>query len=527
MSGRNGKNVLFLISHDIGRRFPVYGNNEAMTPHIDRFCREAFHFHNHYCQWPLCGPSRASLFTGCRPPTTQRYDNRPFFDEFRRRTGYEPATLPEAFGNAGYTTRAFGFVYHDAVDGPSWNAGHRQVPEWADENDGYDDVPERLRLGWRTQEAKEVIVRRWRALQAAGVTEEQLDDPATERRARGPAVERYEGPDTGYPDGVAANAAAEWLLGRRGLSNEASSEPFFLAVGFVSGHTPFRAPARDWDRYDREALTLPPYRKAPVGTTEWAEGDSEPSQFYTTDGYTKPWHADEAQSRELLHGHYATVSYTDRQIGIILDALGRSGHGDDTIVVITSDHGFHDGHHGYWGKHNLWEQSLQVPLFVGVPGRPGGRVDAMTEHVDLFPTLCRLAGIPVPDHVDGAAFDGLLTAGGDVSEAAGQRDGDASPASSPRNGAKDRVYAHRRHMWHDRVHAYAEAHTVRTGRYRYTCYIDQDRRVLHEELFDYREDPQERFNLLGSAGGTGGAVGGPPEEFLSDLRADLQRFSLK
>ncbi|MDA3948321.1 MAG: sulfatase [Spirochaeta sp.] len=511
MSQFNGPNVLFLISHDIGRRFSTYGNKETATPVIDEFVQGAFRFHNHYCQWPLCGPSRANLFTGCRPPTTQRYDNRPFFGEFRERTGYSPATLPEAFGNAGYTTRAFGFVYHDAVDEPSWNAGHRQIPEWSDRNDGFDDVPERLRRGWRTREAKELIARRWKALEADGVTEEQLDDPATERRARGPAVERYDGPDTGYPDGVVAEAAAEWLLRRDDGAGGPGYQPFFLAVGFISGHTPFRAPARDWDRYDRASLTLPPYREPPVGSPEWASGDSEPSQFYTTDGYTKPWRADEAQSRELLHGHYATVSYTDRQVGIILTALKESGHAEDTIVVITSDHGFHDGHHGYWGKHNLWEQSLQVPLYVRLPGRSGGRIDAMTEHIDLFPTLCRLAGLPVPDHVEGTSFAELLTGGSDTHHGAGQPE-----------TAKDRVYAHRRHMWHDRIQAYAEAHTVRTKRYRYTCYLDEQRDTVHEELFDYIEDPEERYNLLVDTGN----VTKPPDNLVSELRVDVRRFRL-
>jgi len=480
--GQDAWNVLFLVSHDIGRRFGAYDNREVYSPVIDRFAREAYRFDGHYCQWPLCGPSRANLFTGCRPPTTHRYDNRPFFGPFRERTGFSPVTIPEAFARAGYSTRAFGFVYHDAVDPPSWNAGHTQVPEWADTGDGYDDIPEQLRLGWRSTAAKELIRQRWQALAATGVTPEDLADPdrgpATERGARGPGVERFDGPDTAYPDGIVAAKTAAWLRERKHEEG-----PFFLAAGFVSGHTPFRAPAQDWDRYDREALTLPPFREPPADSPPWTEGDSEPSQFYTTHGYTRSWHADEEQARELLHGHYATISYTDRQIGTILAALDESGEAERTIVVITSDHGFHDGHHGYWGKHNLWEQSLQVPLLIRVPDGAGeGKVaatagmgvSALTEHIDIFPTLCELTGIAVPPHVEGRSFAHLFP--------------------EPEGSHKDAVFAHRRHMWHDRIQAYAEAHTVRTERYRYTRYLADDRSIIFEELFDYRTDPDERVN---------------------------------
>lgn len=487
-------NVLFLISHDIGRRFGAYGNKEIVTPHIDAFADGAFRFDAHYCQWPLCGPSRATIFTGCRPPTTRRYDNRPFFASFRERTGFNPATLPEAFRVAGYRTAAFGFVYHDRVDPPSWSDGHLQVPEWTDpptseaEADLFAEVPEQLLQGWRSREAKVLVRERWRALAARGITPADLTDPAIERAARGPAVERFAGPDESYPDGIATAAALEWLQayaegGAVGsVDPQADPErspgaaPFFLALGFVAGHTPFRAPARDWDAYDPAGLTLPSYREPPEGSPEWASGDSEPAQFYTTHGYDLPWRSDETQTRELLHGHYAAITYTDRQIGRVLDALQRTGMADNTIVVITSDHGFHDGHHGYWGKHNLWDQSLQVPLLLRVPrGDGGGTVDALTEHIDLYPTLCDLADVPVPEHLEGLSFAPIL--------------------HGRTQQHKNAVFAHRRHMWHDRLQVYSEAHTVRTDRYRYTRYLDQRGEPIYEELFDYRKDPEERRNL--------------------------------
>lgn len=467
-------NLLFLISHDIGRRFGCYGDPNAYTPAIDRFARTALRFDGHYCQWPLCGPSRASLFTGCRPLTIGRYNNQPFFAPYRERTGYKPATLPEAFRIAGYQTKAFGFLFHDAVDEPSWSGGHLQVAQWADDDPEFSHVPTSLLAGWRSRGGKELVRKRWERLAASGVKESDLTDPVVARAARGPAIERFDGPDSCYPDGVVTDKVVDWLGNRH-------TAPFFCAVGLVAGHTPFRAPATDWDRYDPLALRLPANRKPPVGTPEWVVGDSEPAQFYTTQGYSLPWSATEAESLQLLHGHLATITYTDRQIGRILCALEQAGLDDSTIVVITSDHGFSDGEHGYWGKHNCWERSFQVPLLIRVPAgsegfTSGGRAThALTEHIDLFPTLCELCNLSLPLHIEGSSFLSVFNA--------------------PDQGHKDAVFASRKPMWHDRLQVYDLARTVRTDRYRFTGYMDENGATLYEELFDYLLDPQERENV--------------------------------
>ena len=541
MAGDKGpnrpSNVLFIVSHDIGKRFGCYGDPQAVTPTVDAFARGAYRFDNHFCQWPLCGPSRANLFTGCRPPTTRRFDNQPFFAPFRGRIESRPVTLPEAYRLAGYDTGAFGFVYHDEVDPPSWSEGHRKVEEWSDGESEFSDVPAELLRGWRTEEAKALVRRRWRAMEARGVTAADLADPAVARGARGPAVERFDGPDEAYPDGVVARDAAAWIRRRRnrgGVRAEgdtgqpsgadqvvhvdhrpevhddrrsqygAREKPFFLAVGFVSGHTPFRAPARDWDLYDPQELRLPENQQPPAGSPEWVAGDSEPAQYYTTQGYSLPWRANKDEAKELLHGHYATVSYTDRQIGKLLTALEEAGLADSTVVVITSDHGFSDGHHGYWGKHNLWDESFKVPLLVRVPGRPGGVVAGLTEHVDLFPSLCQFGGLPVPDHLEGESFSAALA--GDSSAVAGWR-------------GKEAVYGHRRHMWHDRLQMYEEAVTVRTKRHRLTRYFDTESTVMFQELFDYDRDPEERENLAAATAGGAGEL--PP-----DTRATIDELAI-
>lgn len=465
------RNVLFVINHDFGRRFGCYNDPNAHTPTIDALAERGMRFDSHWCQVPLCGPSRASLFTGCMPTTTGRFNNQPFFAEWRARTGFSPATLPESFRSAGYRTAAFGFVYHDAVDAGSWSDGHIQVPEWSDEDPAYRHVPPQLLAGWRTIEARELVRRRWEEMAGAGYGPEAADDPVLSRGARGPAVERVTGPDESYPDGVATDRAVEWL-------ERAGQQPFFCAVGFIAGHTPFRAPARDWDRYDRAGLVLPRFNERPVGSPSWAGGDSEPAQFYTTHGYTRPWRPDGAQLRELLHGHFATLSYWDRQIGRLLAALERGGHAEDTVVVVTTDHGFHDGEHGYVGKHNMWDASLGVPLVVSGPGvAAGAAAAAMTAHVDLYPTLCDACGLAVPKHLEGRSFAHLFGA--------------------PEGSHRTIVPSWRRPMWHDREQVYDLAVSLRDRRHRWTRYLDTDGATITEELFDYESDPLETTNCAG------------------------------
>jgi len=226
------------------------------------------------------------------------------------------------------------------------------------------------------------------------------------------------------------------------------------------------------------------FRQPPSGSPKWVSGDYEPAQYSTRNGYEKPRRADEEQSRELMHGHYASISYIDAQVGRILEALKVRNLYENTLVVLTSDHGFHDGEHGYWGKHNLWDASLSVPLLIRLAGGHhdsitsdkaiGSHVTALTEHVDIYPTLCDLCGLAKPDWLEGDSLLPLI--------------------EDPGRPWKQAVFAHRKHMWHDRLKVYDIAHTVRTGRYRYSEYLDGKGEVLYKELFDYREDPLEEEN---------------------------------
>ena len=366
--------------HDIGRRYGCFGNPQVVSPHIDLLADESIRFQNHFCQWPLCGPSRANIFSGCRPLTTERYDNQPFFPAFRKRRGADFRSLPELFRLHGYRTFGSGLVFHDVDDPPSWSEGFSGPLSPAEQRPWLRAAQEASPNPWFNHDSFQIIEERLNRLRDLGLDEDQLRRPENLRRFRGPAVEAGDTGDEAYFDRQAADKALAWIdSAGRGRANGA---PLFLAVGFSAGHLPFNCPRRYWDLYDRSTLKLPAYRQPPQGSPEWVEGDSEPVQYYTQTGYQQPWHADPAQSLELLHGHYAVISYIDALVGRILEALRSRGLYDNTLVVLTSDHGFHDGQHGYWGKHNLWDASLAVPLLLRLPsaakavmraGSPGHR----------------------------------------------------------------------------------------------------------------------------------------------------------
>jgi iduronate 2-sulfatase len=474
-------NVVFFIMHDIGRRYGCFGNENVLSPHIDALASESLRFENHFCHWPLCGPSRANIFSGLRPLTTERYDNQPFFPGFRKRRGPEFRSLPELFRRNGYRTFGSGLVFHDVDDPPSWSDGFFRPALPGEQRKWIRIAQESSPNPWFNGDSLRLIEERLNRLRDRGLDEEELLRPENLRRFRGPAVEAGDAGDEAYFDGQAVEQALRWIEGYDG------KVPFFLAVGFTAGHLPFNSPRRYWELYDRNSLRLPSNRRPPEGSPEWAEGDSEPVQYYTQSGYDEPWHADEKQSLELLHGHCAAISYIDALVGRTLEALRARGIYERTLVVLTSDHGFHDGEHGYWGKHNLWDTSLAVPLLIRMPasgqggdGRSGGIrtggsvIPALTEHVELYPTLCDLCGLAKPSWLEGKSLLSLLDGTG--------RD------------SKRVVYAHRKHMWHDRLQVYDVAHTVRTQRYRYTVYLDKRGELLYRELFDYQEDPLETEN---------------------------------
>jgi arylsulfatase A-like enzyme len=234
-------------------------------------------------------------------------------------------------------------------------------------------------------------------------------------------------------------------------------------------HLPFNAPKRYWDLYDPQKIPLAPERSAPKGAPRPARTGWNELRGYHGMPRSGPMPAD--TERELIHGYAACVSYVDAMIGRVLDELKRLGLEDDTIVVLWGDHGFKLGDLGMWCKHTNFERDTRVPLIVRAPGMKarGKSTDALTELVDLYPTLCELAGIDLPAHLQGTSFVPLLE----------------DPSRSWKSAAFSQF-----------PRGEVMGYTMRTRHNRYTEWRKlKGGEVVDRELYDHREDPEESKNL--------------------------------
>ena len=366
-------NVLLIIVDDLRPLLGAYGDEIAHTPHMDRLASEGTVFRRAYANWPVCGPSRASLLSGLRPDTTGVY----YIGQRLRSLAPHVVTLPEQFKRSGYHTVSVGKVYHHRDEDPlAWSAPPWQVETSSDNWQGY-GAPETLearRAAWRQ-------------------AREQNPDLDLSQ-VNGPVVESADLPDSAYRDGQVAIRALEEIRAN-------AHRPFFLAVGFVKPHLPFAAPKSYWNLYDRDELRLPSARERPVGSTEIPYIYSE---IHSYPDVAQGEISSETKVRELVHGYFASVSFIDAQIGRLLDALDSQGLRERTIVALVGDHGFHLGEQGIWAKHSLFELSLHTPLIVSATDRLGWgvAVDSPVELVDLPASLVDLAGIE-----SGFSSDGL------------------------------------------------------------------------------------------------------------------------
>jgi len=358
-------NILFIAVDDLRPELGCYGKELISSPHIDRLAAQGTRFDRSYCNIPVCGASRASLMTGLRPARNR------FLSYLTRADEEAPgiSTLPGHFRNNGYVTVSNGKIFHhddDAMD--SW-----------------DEVwhPLSNSISWRDYALQENI------------------DRDTSDRFRGPPFERASVPDTTYKDGKVAEKAIKDLQKLKELD-----KPFFLATGFYKPHLPFNAPEKYWKIYDGK-VTLPVNNHPPAN----APGESLHNfgELRAYAGVPPEGPVTDEFARELIHGYYASVSYTDAQIGKILDELERLELDRTTIVILWGDHGWNLREHGLWCKHCNYETSLHTPLILKVPGTkqvPGSQ--EIVEYVDIYPSLCELAGLELPDHLQGESFRELL-----------------------------------------------------------------------------------------------------------------------
>ncbi len=418
-------NVLFIAVDDLRPELACYGRQHIHSPNIDRLAASGVLFERAYCMVPTCGASRASLMTGIRPARNRFVG----YQTWAEKDAPGITTLNTQFRMNGYFTRSLGKVFHHPAD----HAKGWSEPAWRPKDVPWYRRPENARL------------------------HEQRQTQGS--RTRGPAWESANVDDNAYADGVLAEQAIADL--QRLSSGE---EPFFLAVGFFKPHLPFIAPQKYWELYDHESIDLPdnhhPPKDAPV------ESIHSSGELRAYAGIPAKGPVSEETARNLIHGYYACVSYTDAQIGRLLDELNRLKLADNTIVVLWGDHGWNLGEHTLWCKHSCYETSMQIPLIVRAPGIAGGqRRSSLIETIDLYPTLCELAGLSLPGHLQGQSFAALLV----------------NPDAEWKSAAVGR---------------FGNGDTIRTDRFRLTEYRDGQGKRTSRMLYDHQADPGENANVV-------------------------------
>lgn len=438
-------NVLFISVDDLRPQLGCYGESYMVTPNLDKLASESVLFSRHYVQVPTCGASRRCLLTGLRPSKQIHLTNHVMFETLAVETGNErPETFVHHFRNNGYYTVGIGKISH-SPDGHVYTDKKERTDRLELPNSWDEMLAEPG--PWKTGN---------RAIFAYAGGINRIDE-----KKQVPPYERGEVDDMGYPDGSHASLALTKL---RQLNKQ--KRPFFLAVGFYKPHLPFNAPAKYWDLYQRENISLSPNSYMPVNVDSASLHNS-----YEFNNYRKGKERaklgvplSDEYARLIRHGYFACVSYIDAQIGKILEELKSLELDRNTIIVLWGDHGWHLGDHTVWGKHTCFERSLRSAFIIRAPGIgvSGNVSDDLIETIDIYPTLCELCGIEIPLGIDGRSIVSLLM--------------------NPESGGKDAVYGY-----------YNSGISMRTDRYRLTVYSRNGKRVF--ELFDHLNDPNETVNM--------------------------------
>jgi choline-sulfatase len=419
--GAERLNVLFLICDDLNCDLGCYGHSMVQTPNIDRLAKRGVRFENAYCQYPLCGPSRASFMTGLYPDQTLVRRNAIYIREHIPNV----QTVSQMYRNRGYFATRIGKIYHYNVPKHIGTSGHDDPYSWdyTINPRGRDKDDEDLIFSLRPGSFGGTLS--W--LAADGRAEEQTD-------------------------GIAATEAVRVLQ-----RFAESGQPFFLAVGLYRPHTPFVAPKKYFDMYPPGEIVVPPVPDGYLDTLPEPARRSisrKKEQFNLADDL----------ARQAIQAYFASITFADDQLGRILDALDSTGLTENTIVLFTSDHGYHMGEHGHWQKTTLFENAARVPLIIAGPGvdAVGQTAKTPAEMVDFYPTLAELSGLEAPDNISGVSLVPAL------------KDASAMVRESA-------------------LTQYANGYSIRTAQYRYTQWGADG--ADGAELYDHADDPQEMVNL--------------------------------
>jgi choline-sulfatase len=420
-------NVLFIISDDLtATAVSSYENKVCETPNIDILASEGTKFTSAYSQYPVCGPSRASMLTGYYPSATTTYG----YVSGRKNIGKERATLPQLFKNNGYYTARVSKIYHMGVpiDIENGSNGTDDEASWTE------------RFNSKGSE--------WKAEGEAELVQGNPDGTIERKGGNVMTIVKAAGDDLAHSDGKTAQKAIE-------LIKHHKEKPFFLAVGFVRPHVPFVAPKKYFEPYPFEEIELPKKVK-----DDWDDIPKRGINYVTS----KNAQMNLEQEKKAIAAYYASVSYMDAQVGKVLKTLKDEGLEENTIVVFTSDHGFHLGEHDFWMKVSLHEESVRVPMIIKVPGKAPTVCNSFTELLDIYPTLASLAGLQYSKHIQGKDLTPIL--------------------KNPNKKVRNMAFS---------VSQGGKTFLIRTKKWAYIQY-DEDA-TSGIELFDMERDPQQFTNL--------------------------------
>jgi arylsulfatase A-like enzyme len=409
-------NILFLAVDDMRPLLGCYGDTQVVSPNIDKLAANGTVFSNAHCQWAVCGPSRVSIMTSLMPETTGVMG-------FRQMRSKIPdlVTLPQYLIANGYETTGIGKIYD-----------YRTVDDKFDERSW--SIPYHSHAGTK------------KMLHAKG----------------NPPAGIFDGPVEEHADYQVAQGGIA-LIKRLAQSDK----PFFLGVGFYKPHLPLVAPRKYWDLYERETFQIQPFQKHAANADPRTYTTS--SEMRTYIDIPEGGLAEEDQ-KHIIHGYYACVSFIDDLVGQVLAELQANNLEKNTIVILWGDHGFHLGDHGQWAKHTNIEQTSRVPLIIYDPRQKNviGKTGTPVQFLDVYPTLCDLAGITIPDQCQGKSLAPVIT------------------------GAKKHVHHGVVTMKKGSCYAY------RTDRYRYIEWVSKSGEVTSRNLYDYEKDPLETVNVAGN-----------------------------
>ena len=458
-------NVLFIAVDDLRPELGIYGAGHVASPHIDQLGRQGTVFTHAYCQQALCNPSRASMLTGLRPDTLKVWNLQTGF----RTTRPGAVTLPQHCQQQGYHSAGIGKIFHNNLPDPaSWSEPELHLR-------GYPFDPDAV---YRSENEVAALEEGKRQITAEGKRNAYLDKLG-EWYLKNNSIEAPDVPDDAYYDGAQTTAAIAKLR-----TLQAAGQPFFLGIGYYRPHLPFNVPKKYWDLYDRATLPLAPNAYLPHDAPPMAHNMNRELRGYR-DFAAQPrpdqGTLSEDRARLLRHGYFASVSYVDAQIGRLLSALEQSGLARNTIVVLWGDHGWKLGEHNAWGKMTNYEVDTRVPLIIRAPGLRPGVCAGLVESVDIYPTVCALAGLPTPPGLEGASLVPLM------------RD--------PRRPGKSAIFTQylRDGIWAAPDGVDYMGRSIRTERHRYVEWRKwPSGDWAAHELYDLQKDPGENRNLANS-----------------------------